>query len=314
MPFRAMSENPLIVGCWQLDDRSWKAHSEEHLTRAIDTYVAMGVQTFDTADIYGRSEQVLGRALKGRTSQVLTKASFFDELLTPKQIRHRIEIAQRNLKQDVLDCVQLHWQDPQLDFTSTLETFAALVSEGTIAKFGVTNFNLDMLKKAIALAPISSNQVQYSLIDRRAENGMQAFCLEQDISLLAYGVLAGGFLSDGFRHVERPTLESDHARSFYYANMVKLHGGWKPVQTLLETLSKVAQGYDKTVAQVALNWAAAQPAVGGVIAGLTLKREEIQQNATALTWEMSEGDRQLLSDTSDALFTQSGGIYSYERR
>ncbi|MGF1513882.1 MAG: aldo/keto reductase [Elainellaceae cyanobacterium] len=314
MPFDANSKNSLVVGCWQLDDRSWKAHPEAHLAHAIDTYVAMGVQTFDTADIYGRSEQLLGRALKGQTSQVLTKAAFFEEVPTARQIRHKVEMALRHLNQDVLDGVQLHWQDPKLDFTSTLETFAALVREGTIAQFGVTNFNLSMLQKAIAIAPISFHQVQYSLIDRRVESGMQAFCLEQGVPLLAYGPLAGGFLSDRFRHVDRPTLESDHARSFYYANMVKVHGGWQSVQTLLETLAKVAQGYDKTIAQVALNWVAAQPGVVGIISGLTLKREQIQQNVTALSWEMSKGDRQLLSDTSAALFTQPGGIYSYERR
>ncbi|MGB3612726.1 MAG: aldo/keto reductase [Elainellaceae cyanobacterium] len=314
MSFHIMSENPLVVGCWQLDDRSWKAHSEESIARAIDIYMAMGVSTFDTADIYGRSEQVLGRSLKGRTSQVLTKAAFFEEIPTDRQIRHKVEIALRHLKRDKLDGLQLHWHNPQLDLSSTLETFAALVAEGKIAQFGVTNFSLPLLKQAIAHAPITFHQVQYNLIDRRVENGMQEFCLSHDIALLAYGPLAGGFLSDRFRGIAQPKPEPDHARSFHYNNMIKAHGSWTDVQTLLQPLAEVAQRHDKSIAQVALNWVAGQPGVGGVTAGLTLVREQIQQNATALDWEMGASDRNLLSETSASLFTQPGDIYSYEQR
>jgi len=309
-----MLKTPLIVGCWQLDDRSWKAHSEDHIARAIDIYMAMGVSTFDTADTYGRSEQLLGRSLQGRTSQVLTKAAFFEEVPTPRQIRHRVELSRRSLKRDKLDGLQLQWRNPQLDMSGTLDTFAELVSDGKIDQFGVTNFTLPMLKQAMTRAPVTFHQVQYSLIDRRVENGMQAFCLDHDIALLAYGPLAGGFLSKRFNGVARPTPEPDHARSFYYSNMIKAHGGWGKVQTLLKTLSEVAQRYDKSTAQVALNWVAGQPGVEGVIVGLTLTREQIQQNATALDWAMSASDRHLLSEASSTLFTQPGDIYSHEQR
>ncbi|KAM3108868.1 aldo/keto reductase [Phormidesmis sp. 146-33] len=303
----------LTVGCWQLDDRSWKPIPEASLERAIDTYLARGVHSFDTADIYGRSEQVLGRLLKGRDCTVLTKAVFFSGVPSANQIRSKIENSLRNLQRDRLDYVQIHWHDPQLDFASTFAQFNDLIEQGKITKLGVTNFNTSMIEKAIQYAPIDLHQLQYSLIDRRVENGMQAFCLKHQIKILPYGPLAGGFLSDKYRGVAAPQMAPDHAQSFYYSSMIHAHGGWTPVTALLETMAQVAQKYKKTIAQVALNWVKQQQGVQSVISGLTLDRQHIQQNVDAFTENLDAEDLQLLSERSSHLFQQDGDIYSYER-
>lgn len=304
---------PLLVGCWQLDDRSWKSIPEQDVGRAIDTYLAMGITAFDTADIYGRSEQLLGRLLRDRDCTVFTKAVFFGNIPTPSQIRYKLENSLRNLQRDYLDCVQIHWHDPQLDFAATLSEFQNLMEQGKIQRLGVTNFSTPMLEKAVQYAPINLHQVQYSLIDRRVETTMQAFCRDQDIQLLAYGPLAGGFLSDKFRRVSVPPMEPDHARSFYYNRMIKAHGGWTSVAKLLETLAEVAQRHQKTIAQVALNWVKQQQGVAAVVSGLTLNREQIQRNVEAMHWDLDPADVKLLADKSMMLFEQPGDIYSYER-
>lgn len=303
----------LVVGCWQLDDRSWRSHSESDLFRIIDIYLALGITTFDTADIYGRSETLLGRALKQRDCTILTKAVFFDGTPSPNQIRSKIEKSLRNLKRDALDLVQIHWHNPSLDFSSTLDEFKALLDDGKIQRVGVTNFNTPMLEKAIAHLPICSNQVQYSLIDRRVEAAMQPFCQQHNIALLPYGPLAGGFLSKPFLNVKAPPKESDHARSFYYSSMVRAHGGWTPLQAMLQALDKVAQKYQKSIAQIALHWVKQQPAVAAVISGLTLNREQISRNVDAMDMQIAPEDMQLLSKRSAELFEQLGDIYSYER-
>lgn len=313
MPSLPVIPRSLIVGCWQLDDRSWRSHSESDIFRAIDTYLALGVNTFDTADIYGRSEALLGRALKGRDCTVLTKAVFFGDVPSQSQVRNKIENSLRNLNLDTLELVQVHWHDPSLDFSAMFELLNQLREQGKIQRIGVTNFNTPMLEKAIALAPIRSNQVQYSLIDRRVESAMQPFCQQHGIALLPYGPLAGGFLSKKFLGMAVPPKESDHARSFYYSSMVHAHGGWSPVQEMLGSLSKVAQKYEKTLAQVALNWVKQQPGVAAVISGLTLNREHMSCNAEAMEWQMAAEDMHLLSQRSAALFEQPGDIYSYER-
>ncbi|MGK7928475.1 MAG: aldo/keto reductase [Spirulina sp.] len=303
-----------ILGCWQLDDRSWKATPESDLERAIDTYLAWGVKTFDTADIYGRSERILGKCLKGRPDcQIFTKAVFFDMIPSPQQIQNKIESSLRNLQRDRLDCVQIHWHDPRLDFTSTLEEFTKYLERGKIGRLGVTNFNTPMLKKAVKIAPIQSNQVQYSPIDRRVEHSLQAFCLERSIEIFAYGSLAGGFLSDKFLNARAIPVEAEHARSFYYSNMIHKHGGWSAVQEMLQTLDKIAQKYQIGISQVALNWLKNQPGVRAIITGLSENRQQIQSNMEALNTSIAPEDLQFLSKRSEELFEQFGDIYSYER-
>lgn len=305
--------NSLIVGCWQLDDRSWKSISEAEIARALDFYQALGITCFDTADIYGRSESVLGRLLKGSDCTIYTKAVFFTNIPTPAQIRSKVENSLRNLQRDALDCLQVHWHNPQLDFASTFEMLADYLEQGKIRRLGVTNFNTPMLEKALQYAPISTHQVQYSLIDRRVESSMQALCLKHNIALLPYGPLAGGFLSDKFRGVTSPPGELDHARGFYYNSMIRAHGGWQPVVEMLETLAQVAEKYEKSISQVALNWVKQQPGVAAVICGLTVNRQQIQKNIEAMNLTLDKADLELLSERSAAVFQQPGDIYSYER-
>lgn len=303
-----------IVGCWQLDDRSWKATPEIDIERAIDTYLAWGVKKFDTADIYGRSERILGKSLKSRQDcQIFTKAVFFDSIPSAQQIQNKIESSLRNLQRDRLDCVQIHWHNPHLDFTSTLEEFTKYTDLGKIGYLGTTNFNTPMLKKAVKIAPIKSNQVQYSPIDRRVESSMQDFCIQADIDILAYGSLAGGFLSDKFVNAKSIPLEAEHARSFYYSSMIKKHGGWAAVREILLTLEQIAKKYRIGISQLALNWLSERAGVKAIITGLTENRQQIQSNMESLNVKIEPEDLQLISQRSEELFEQFGDIYSYER-
>ncbi|MDB9313428.1 aldo/keto reductase [Spirulina sp. CS-785/01] len=304
----------IILGCWQLDDRSWKSLTEEDIERTIGTYQAWGVRIFDTADIYGRSERLLGKCLKGRTDcKIYTKAVFFNGLPTPKQIQSKVENSLRNLQRDYLDCLQVHWHNPQLDFAETFKVLNRYLEQGKIHQLGVTNFDTLMLKKALEYAPIQTHQVQYSLIDRRVEKSMQELCVENNIQLLCYGPLAGGFLSDKFLGVKSPPAEGEHARGFYYSNMIAKHGDWQGVQTLLSKMAEIGKKYQFSVSQVALNWLIQQPGVGAMISGLTENRQQIQKNMESLQPLIRSEDIQELSRCSDELFEQVGDIYSYER-
>jgi aryl-alcohol dehydrogenase-like predicted oxidoreductase len=316
MPMNAQSTivaDSLIVGCWQLDDRSWKSITELDIERAINTYLALGISTFDTADIYGRSEQILGKILHKTKCKIFTKAVFFGDIPTPHQIHFKVENSLRNLQRERLDCLQIHWHNPNLDFSYTLETVGKLLEQGKIEQVGVTNFNTSMLEKALTIVPIKTHQLQYSPIDRRVENFMQEFCLKNELKILAYGPLAGGYLSNKFYGMSSMPKEKGHARGFYYNNAIAAHGGWQPVQELLATLKKIADKYEMTIAQVALNWVNNQPGVHGVISGLTQDREIIKKNVAAFSKTISSEDLELISHTSKLLFIQKGDIYSYER-
>lgn len=307
------AQNNLIVGCWQLDDRLWKKLSTPDIAHAIDTYISLGVNTFDTADFYGRSEEILGIILKKSNCKVFTKAGFFGGIPSAIQVRHKIEGSLHRLQLNALESVQVHWHDPNLDFASTFDTLNNLMEQGKILQLGVTNFSTAMLEKALRYAPIHTQQIQYSLIDRRVETSMQALCLKHNIGLVTYGSLAGGFLSERFRGVKLPHPEPDRACSFFYSNMIQAHGGWQGVLELLDTLAEVAQKYDKSISQVALNWVRQQSGVSAVVCGLTLMRQQIQNTVDAFNWSLQPEDVEFLSMRSSELFSQPGDIYSYER-
>ncbi|NJM00278.1 MAG: aldo/keto reductase [Synechococcaceae cyanobacterium RM1_1_27] len=304
----------LVVGCWQLDDRLWPSLSELEVERAIDTYLALGIHSFDTADIYGRSEAMLGRLLKGRPDcLILTKTVFFEGIPSASHIRHKIEHSLRNLHRDQLDCVHVHWQDPSLDCAETFDVLKQLQDQGKINRLGVTNFTTPMLQRVIQQAPIWSHQVQYSLVDRRVEPTMQPFCQKHQIQLLAYGPLAGGYLSSAFHGRSTPTREGSHARGFFYSSMIEEHGGWAALQQLLNTLAQIADKTARPISQIALNWVRQQPGVRAVVLGLTLDRLHIKSNAEALTWSLDPEDIAYLAERSAALFRQDDAVYSYER-
>ncbi len=308
-----MSAVPLVVGTWQLDQRSWRAIPEKDVARAIDRYLAQGVRQFDTADIYGRSEALLGRLLKGEPCQISTKTFFFGGLPTAQQVRLKIENSLNNLQRETLDCVHVHWHHPELDCRSTFEVLVQLMEQGKIRQLGVTNFNLAMLEKALAIAPITSHQVQYNLVDRRVEAAMVDFCRDNAIAIQPYGPLAGGFLSNRYVGITRPHPAADHAQSFYYSSMIEAHGGWPQLQAMLDVMLPIAQKHHLTVAQVALSWLWQQPGITAVISGLTLDRLQIEQNIQAAKIQLPAEDLATLTDKSDQLFDQTGEVYAYER-
>lgn len=306
-------QTPLIVGCWQFDDRSWQPLPLEQISHALDTYLALGMNQFDTADIYGRSERILGELLTKRSCKIFTKAIFLGDIPTASQVRHKIENSLRNLRRDTLDGLLVHWHDPRVDFSSCFEMLQGLVAEGKIQTLGVTNFSTPMLEKALQLAPIRLHQVQYSLIDRRVETSMRDLCLKHQIGLCTYGAIAGGFLSSKF--LQAPSLKhaANHARGFYYNSMIQAHGGWPAVRELLAALNTIAEKYQKTIPQVALNWVKQQPGVTNVICGFTHNWGQIQENAKALNWVLPPAEIEQLTVLSQQLFQQPGDIYSYER-
>lgn len=307
------SQTPLIVGCWQFDDRSWQPLPIEHISHALDTYLALGMNQFDTADIYGRSERILGELLAKRDCKIYTKAIFWGGSPTASQVRHKIENSLRNLRRDTLDGLFVHWHDPTIDFSKCFETLQELVAEGIIQQLGVTNFNTPMLKEALKLAPIHLHQVQYSLIDRRVETTMQALCLQHQIGLYTYGAIAGGFLSAKFLNASSLKHAANHARGFYYNSMIQAHGGWPVVRELLNVLQNIAEKHQKTIPQVALNWVQQQQGVVGILCGFTRNWHYIQENAKALNWTLPPADVERLTLLSQELFDQPGDIYSYER-
>lgn len=166
--------------------------------------------------------------------------------------------------------------------------------EGAFGHIGLTNFDTDHLRVALGQGvPVATNQVSYSLLDRRAGGDMTGLCLAHDVKLLAYGTLGGGFLADRWVGAEVPgSGEIDDWSKMKYARFIEAAGGWTALQGLLAALSAIANKHGVSVANAATRWVLEEPAVGAVIVGARLgERDHRADNLRLFSFSLDEEDR-----------------------
>jgi aryl-alcohol dehydrogenase-like predicted oxidoreductase len=194
-----------------------------------------------------------------------------------------------------LDLLQFHWwdyADPR--YLDALSELSRLRDEGRIRHLGLTNFDTEHLGRITdAGIAIVSNQVQFSLVDMRPEIAMASFCQQHGISLLTYGTLCGGLLSD--RYLGRPEPgrgELTTASLQKYKRMIDAWGGWELFQRLLGTLRAIADKYGVSIANVAVRAILDRPTVAGVIVGVRLGvAEHIEDNRRVFALQLDDEDR-----------------------
>lgn len=309
----------IINGCWQLSPgHGGGIDSKEALSRFAEL-VDHGFTTFDCADIYAGTEQLLGEFRRSLANpdgiQVHTKyvpdKNTLGELDNAK-IDAAIDLSLRNLGVDRLDLVQFHWWDYLVDGVERLyERLLQLQSQGKIRLIGTTNFNTAQLQKLLDIDPsIISMQAQLSLLDRRVERSMQRCCLDHDVRLLAYGVLAGGFLTGRYLD-ESPPVDMNRSLQKYRL-IIDEAGGWPALQALLDGLGDIARKHDCGIDVVAARWALDQPAVGAIILG-TGTRSRAKENLAISNLGLDAGDSQRLSELLGTLTLPPGEPYDIER-
>jgi len=179
------------------------------------------------------------------------------------------------------------------NYLKAIEFLDELKDEGTIKYLGLTNFDTAHVKKFLDMGiEIVSNQVQYSLIDRRPEKRMLELCKNHNIKLLAYGTLCGGLLSKKYLGQPEPFNEQLYTASLYkYKNMIDRWGGWKLFQTLLKKLDEIAKKYKVSIANVAVRYVLENPIVGGAIIGARLGiSEHIEENERVFNFSLNPED------------------------
>ncbi len=258
------------------------------------------------ADHYGPAEDFIGEfrrqlvAQRGidalNNLQAFTKWVPRPGKMTKEIVAKNIAISLRRMDVDSLDLLQFHWWDYRnKNYLDALYFLGELQQEGKIKHLALTNFDTEHLKIILSTGiKIVSNQVQFSLIDRRPLVKMAQFCQEHNIYLLAYGTLAGGLLGAKYLgHPEPNPMSLNTASLRKYKNMINAWGNWQLFQELLTVLKAIADSYHVTIPNVAVRYVLEQKAVAGAIIGVRLGvAEHIQENARIFDFQLSPQDYQ----------------------
>ena len=308
----------ILNGMWQVSG----AHGRIDPAAAIPEmfrYVDAGFTTWDLADHYGPAEDFIGefrRRLAGsRGEEALSEIHAFTKWvprpgpMTRQVVEGNIDISRRRMGMDRLDLLQFHWWDYQDSrYLDALSHLSDLRDEGRIREVALTNFDTRRMQEIAAHGiRIVSNQVQYSLIDRRPEVEMAGHCVESGASLLAYGVLCGGLLSDRYLGQPEPVSAALNTASLRkYKQMVDAWGGWDLFQQLLSVLKTVADRHGATIANVAVRCILDRPAVAGVIVGTRLGvAEHVADNARVFHIHLGDEDHEAI----EAVLARSRDLY-----
>ena len=312
-----------LTGLWQIADMERDGRSIDLVAtaRAMAPYVDAGFTTFDMADHYGSAEVVSGiyraQVAPGAGVQLFTKWVPKPGPVSRADVRAAVELASERLQGRPIDLMQFHaWTFADPRWLDALFYLDELRREGLIRHLGLTNFDTAHLRICLTSGiPIVSNQVSFSLVDRRAAGKMAALCQKHGVKILGYGTVQGGFLSE--RWLGKPEPDWDHLETWSqmkYGRFIRTAGGWAPFQRLLQTLHGIAQRHGVSIANVASRWVLEQPAVGGVIIGARLGASaHVDDNLRLFSFALSAQDRAEV-DAATAAMTMIPGDCGDEYR
>jgi aryl-alcohol dehydrogenase-like predicted oxidoreductase len=301
---------PVGYGAWAIGGSGWQfawgSQNDNDSIAAIHRALELGVNWIDTAAVYGlgHSEEVVAKALKnwsGPRPYVFTKCGLrWDDkgnvrkVLTADSIRREVEDSLRRLSVNVIDLYQIHWPpDPDsAELEEGWSTMADLQRQGKVRWIGVSNFNVPQLRRAQAVAPITSLQPPYSLVHREIENQALPYCLREGIGVIVYSPMASGLLTGAMTRERAAKLPTDDWR--------KTHPDFTEPNlsrnlALVERLQQIAKRHRRSAGEVAIAWTLHNPAVTGAIVGA--------RNARQAEGVMRAGDLRLADEDVNEIET-----------
>ena len=283
---------PWIYGWGKVDD----AESVSAIHRALDE----GVNWIDTAAAYGlgHSEEVVARALKGLAQRpfVATKCGLLPDgkggvknSLAPESIRAECDASLKRLQTDCIDLYQIHWPAPGAPVEAAWETMADLRKAGKVRYIGVSNFDVPLLRRCMAIAPVQSLQPPYSLIAREVEEEVLEFCANHGIGVVAYSPMQSGLLTGRFN---RERLTRDDWRQkiplFREPELSRALG-------FVEALRPIADARKKSVGNLAVAWVLSNTSVTAAIVGARTPTHA-EENAAAASWTLTSDEMRRIEE------------------
>lgn len=314
MEYRKLGNSDLQVsaitfGAWAAGGWMWGSTDRKDAIAAIVASYHEGVTSIDTAPIYGQgvSEEIVGEAIKGLSRdkvQILTKFGMRWDLPTAKgdfamnsqdnngkdiaiykyagkeSVIKEVEDSLKRLGTDYIDLLQIHWPDSTTPISETMEAMEQLIQQGKIRTAGVSNYSLAQVKEARESLTIVSNQVPYSMLNRKIESDLVPFALENELGLIVYSPMERGLLTG--KYFKDASFESGDHRSQYFGQF-----DMPKVKALLETLQPLADQKKATLAQLVLRWTTMQPAITVTLAGAR-NAEQSVSNAQAMQISLTQ--------------------------
>ena len=270
---------PVGFGAWAIGGSGWAfgwgPQDDTDSIASIHEALDAGVNWIDTAAVYGlgHSEEVVARALDGVHARpyVFTKCGMvwgehreIGFRLKAASVRRECEASLRRLRVEAIDLYQIHWPNPAEDIEEGWRTLAELQRQGKVRHIGVSNFDVGQLRRALAIAPVTSLQPPYSLLDRRAEADLLPFASRNDVGVIGYSPMASGLLTGAMTRERLAKLPADDWRKSspnYQEPLLSRN------LRLVELLRAVGARHGRTPAEVAVAWVLHNPAVTGAIVG-----------------------------------------------
>lgn len=276
---------------------SWGPQDDADSVRAVHAALDAGWNWIDTAPVYGlgHSEEVLGRALKGRSNKPLvftkcervwTAQRQIQKSLKRDSLRRECEDSLRRLQVDVIDLYQVHWPEPDEDIEEGWQALAELQREGKVRWIGLSNFSVSQMERARAIAPICSLQPPYNLLARDIENEILPYCSQHNIGILCYSPMHSGLLTGKMTRERIQAMPADDHRQ-------RRPHFQEPLLTrnlaLVDLLREIGASHERTPGEVAIAWTLRRPEVTASIVGLRTA-EQLEGVQGAMEFRLSAGE------------------------
>ena len=278
------------LGTWAIGgpwDWGWGPQNDEDSIAAIRQSLDSGINWIDTAPVYGlgHAEEIVARALEGYNRDevfIATKCGLVwddrgrvDRNLHPESIRREIDASLKRLKTDYVDLYQHHWPDQNVAVEDSWGAMVRLQEEGKVRYIGVCNYDVPLLQRCAAIAPVQSLQPPYSMVKRDIEKAILPYCHKHQIGVVAYSPLQTGLLAG---KVSKERLAPDdwrHKSEFFKEPK------YSRVQKLVDKLRPIAERKHITLAQLAIAWVLAQPGITSAIVGSRNAQQAVENAAAA---------------------------------
>lgn len=297
---------PIITGTWQAGKSMWVGIEDTETVQAIRAAYEAGITTIDTAEIYGQghSERIVAEAVGDVRDRVVYATKVFPSHLRYMQVIAACERSLKNLRTDYIDLYQIHWPSgsfgtDEVPIAETMQALSALKEQGKIRAIGVSNFSRQQLEEAAQYARIDSLQPPYSLFWRHVEKDTMAYCVEHQISILAYSSLAQGLLTGKFGPNQVFPPDDNRARNKLFQGKL-----YKRALLALDKLRPIAHRNQTNLANLALAWLIAHPQTHAIV-GVRNAAQAIdnanacQVNLTEADWQEMETISHLVMDELD---------------